>query len=115
MRQNHLKGKTVTLKVKYNDFTMVTRSLTLDEYTDDGMFIYSIVCKLLKKTETGSRPVRLLGVSISGLAVEGATDQLSLFARNEKKDKSEKLNRAIDSLHDKFGKKSVVPGRLLSD
>ena len=115
MRHNHLKGKTVTLKVKYSDFKQVTRSLTLDDYTDDGMLIYSIVRKLLKKTETGTRPVRLLGVSMSGLALEGATNQLSMFSENEKKEKSEKLNKAIDSLHDKFGKKSVVPGRLLSD
>lgn len=115
MRHNHLKGKTVTLKVKYSTFKQVTRSLTLDDYTDDGMLIYSIVRKLLKKTETGTRPVRLLGVSMSGLALEGATNQLSMFSENEKKEKSEKLNKAIDSLHDKFGKKSVVPGRLLSD
>ncbi len=115
MRHHHLKGKTVTLKVKYNDFIQVTRSMTLDDYTDDGMLIYSTARNLLKKTETGSRPVRLLGVSVSGLTREGLTGQLSLFSGSEKKEKSEKLNKAIDSLHDKFGKKSVVPGRLLSD
>ncbi|MGD9158528.1 MAG: DNA polymerase IV [Desulfobacteraceae bacterium] len=115
MRHHHLKGKTVTLKVKYNDFVQVTRSLTLDEYTDDGMLMYSTARKLLKKTETGKRPVRLLGVSMAGLSPDSATGQLSLFTGNEKKDKSDKLNRAIDSVHDRFGKKSVVPGRLLSD
>ena len=115
MRHNHLKGKTVNLKVKYNDFIQVTRSMTLDEFTDDGMVIYSTVRKLLEKTETGRRPVRLLGVSMSGLDIESAEGQLSLFSANEKKEKSDKLNRAIDSLHDKFGNKSVVPGRLLSD
>ena len=115
MRHNHLKGKTITLKVKYSDFTQVTRSVTLDELTDDGMLMYSTVRKLLKKTETGIRPVRLLGVSISGLALEGLSGQLSLFSENEKKEKSEKLNRAIDSVHDRFGKRSVIPGRLLSD
>ncbi|MBN2417826.1 MAG: DNA polymerase IV [Deltaproteobacteria bacterium] len=114
MRRICLKGKTVNLKVKYSDFTQVTRSKTLDQCTDDGMLIYAEARKLLQKTETGRRPVRLLGVSMSGLADE-ETGQLSLFSEDEKKEKSEKLNRAIDSLHDKFGKKSVVPGRLLSD
>ena len=115
MRHNHFKGKTLTLKVKYNDFTQVTRSLTLDDYTDDGMQMYITVRNLLEKTETGRRPVRLLGISISGLIVDGSSNQLSLFSGNEKKEKSEKLNKAVDSLHDKFGKKSILPGRLLSD
>ena len=115
MRHNHLKGKTVNLKVKYNDFTQVTRAITYDEYIDDGMLIYSTVRELLKKTETGRRPVRLLGVSVSGLAMDSLSGQLSFFSKNEKKEKSEKLNKAIDSLNDRFGKKSVVPGRLLSD
>ncbi len=115
MRYHHLKGKTVTLKVKYNDFSQVTRSMTLADFTDDGMQMYSTVRELLKKTETGRLPVRLLGVSMSGLAMDGATSQLSLFSGNERKEKSDKLNKAIDAAHDKFGKKSVVPGRLLSD
>ena len=115
MRHNHLKGKTVTLKVKYNDFTQVTRSVTLDAYTDDGMQIYATARLLLKKTETGRLPVRLLGASMSGLAMDGTTGQLSMFSGNEEKEKSDKLNKAIDSLHDKFGKKSVIPGRLLSE
>ncbi len=116
MRGHKLKGKTITLKVKYSDFTQVTRSITLDEYTDDGMVMYRTVCRLLEKTDTGKRPVRLLGVSFSGLAEEGSDGQLSLFSKSgDKKEKSGKLNKAIDSLHDKFGDKSVVPGRLLSD
>ena len=115
MRHHHLKGRTVTLKARYNDFTRVTRSLTLDEHTDDGMLIYSTVRMLLKKTETGKRPVRLLGVSMSGLAMDGLSGQTSFLSKDEKKEKSEKLNKAIDSLHDRFGKKSVVPARLLTD
>ena len=115
MRHGHFKGRTVTLKARYNDFTRVTRSLTLDEHTDDGMLIYSTVRMLLKKTETGKRPVRLLGVSMSGLAMDGLSGQTSFLSKDEKKEKSEKLNKAIDSLHDRFGKKSVVPARLLTD
>ena len=115
MRHNHLKGKTVTLKVRYNDFVRVTRAVTLDDYTNDGMLLYSTARDLLKKTETGQRPVRLLGISVSGLDIESESRQQSLFSRDERKDKSDNLNKAIDSLHNKFGKKSVVPGRLLSD
>ena len=115
MRHMGLKAKVITLKVKYHDFTLVTRSFTLDDFTDDGMNIYMTVRDLLCKTEVGTRPVRLLGVSVSGLRLDGITGQMSLFAGNEKKEKSKNLNRAIDSVNERFGKKGIIPGRLLSD
>jgi DNA polymerase-4 len=115
MRRQGVTGKTVTLKVKYSDFKQVTRSLTLDKPTNDGMNIYLTAKELLKKTETGTRPVRLLGVSMSGLYDGEIKGQLSLFSTEEKTLKSEKLNKAIDSLQDRFGAKSVLPGRLVSE
>jgi len=108
-------GKTVTLKVKYSDFKQVTRSLTLDKPTNDGMNIYLTAKGLLKKTETGRRSVRLLGVSMSGLHDGDIKGQMSLFSTDEKTERSEKLNKAIDSLQDKFGARSVMPGRLVSE
>jgi DNA polymerase-4 len=114
MRREGMAGKTVTLKVKYSDFRQITRSLTLDKHTNDGMSIYATAKGLLKKTETGTRPVRLLGVSMSSLYDGGIKGQLSLFSGDEKTEKSEKLNKAIDSLQDKFGDRSVLPGRLVS-
>ena len=115
MRREGVAGKTVTLKVKYSDFRQVTRSLTLDKPTNDGMNIYLTAKGLLKKTEAGTRPVRLLGVSMSGLYDGDIKGQLSLFSTEEKTLQSEKLNKAIDSLQDRFGTKSVLPGRLVSE
>lgn len=115
MRHNNLKGRRITLKVKYSDFKQVTRSETLEKQTDDGMTIYYTARRLLKKTETGRRPVRLLGVAMSGLGSGEFNSQLSLFSKDEKNEKSENLNKAVDLLQDKFGEKSVVHGRLLSD
>lgn len=113
MRNKHVAGKTVTLKVKYNDFKQVTRSQTLDLHTDDGMIIYQTAKKLLEKTDTGRRPVRLLGVSMSGLEQGVKNSQLSLFLKDDKTKKAKNLNKAIDSLQDKFGLKSIQPGRLM--
>jgi DNA polymerase-4 len=78
MRRDRVRGRTVTLKVKYADFVLVTRSVTLPEPTDDASVIYSSVCGLLGKTEVGRRRVRLLGVSLSHLVSE-VGGQLSLF------------------------------------
>jgi DNA polymerase-4 len=61
------KGKTVTLKIKYEDFTAVTRSITTGDYTNDPDIILMHAVNLLHKTEAGERKVRLLGISLSGL------------------------------------------------
>lgn len=115
MRYMGLKAKVINLKVKYSDFNLVTRAFTLDDYTEDGMILYSTVRELLKKTEIGTRPVRLLGVSVSGLRSGDTGGQMLLFSRDEKKEKATNLNRAIDSVNKRFGKKGIIPGRLLSD
>ena len=115
MRHMGLKAKVLHLKVKYHDFTLVTRAFTMDDYTDDGMTMYTTVRDLLGKTEVGTRPVRLLGVSVSGLKDGGMGGQMSLFSSDNKKEKAKNLNRAMDTVNERFGKKGIIPGRLLSD
>ena len=113
MRRQGLEGKTVTLKVKYSDFKLITRSATLHHYTSDSAEIYSNVCRLLDKTAVGKRPVRLLGISLSNLADSDAGRQLSLFSRDEPCEKRKELNKTADSILDKFGNKGIVPGSLV--
>jgi len=115
MRREGVMGRKITLKVKYSDFVQVTRSITLPTSTDDGPEIYSTVCRLLKKTEMGKRPVRLLGISLSQLSVFGSETQLGLFNPDGAALKRKELHAAIDSLHEKFGEKSIRPGTLLKE
>jgi DNA polymerase IV len=115
MRHKGLKGKTITLKVKYFNFVQITRSATLLKSTDDGSEIYSVACHLLKKTEIMKKPIRLLGVSLSQLSFLESGTQLSLFGQDRSSQKRQKMNNVLDSLHQKFGDKSVVPGTLLKD
>jgi len=60
-----LSGKTVTVKVKYDDFQQVTRSKTFNQAVNDYEQVYSVCTHLLKNTEAGKRKVRLIGVGIS--------------------------------------------------
>ncbi|OFZ17788.1 MAG: hypothetical protein A2X94_04270 [Bdellovibrionales bacterium GWB1_55_8] len=61
-------AKSVTLKVRYDDFTTITRSQTLKRHTDQEETIARTASELLlRKTEAGQRPIRLLGVAASGL------------------------------------------------
>jgi DNA polymerase-4 len=115
MRYKDLEGKTITLKVKYFDFVQITRSTTLPRSIDDGFEIYSVACRLLKKTEVTKKPIRLLGISLSQLNFSGIGTQLSLFDQDPSSQKRQRLNIALDSLYEKFGDKSVVPGTLLKD
>jgi DNA polymerase IV len=57
-------ARTVTIKVRYSDFTTVTRSQSTSEATADVENIAARAIKLLEKTEAGHRPIRLLGVSV---------------------------------------------------
>ena len=60
------KGKTLTLKIKYNDFKIQTRSKTVDKYIQSKKEIIKIVNELLIQSEV-ENPVRLLGISLSNL------------------------------------------------
>lgn len=64
LEQKSIKGRTVTIKVRYNDFTTITRSQSTPDYTSDADQIAARAVKLLDKTEAGHRPIRLLGVSV---------------------------------------------------
>jgi len=64
LEKKSLKARTVTIKVRYSDFTTITRSHSTADYTGDGDAIVARAIKLLDKTEAGHRPIRLLGVSV---------------------------------------------------
>jgi len=113
MRRKGLEGKTITVKVKYSDFKLITRSVTLHHCTNDSTEIYSNVCTLLEKTAVGKRPVRLLGISLSNLADTGSRRQLSLFDLDESNEKKKELNKTADSIIEKFGNRGIRPGSLI--
>jgi DNA polymerase-4 len=64
----------VTIKVRYADFTTVTRSHTLSRPTADPDVISSWATELLQRTHAGRRPVRLLGARVNGLVEEALLD-----------------------------------------
>jgi DNA polymerase-4 len=71
LARKQLAGRTVTIKVRYADFTTVTRSHTLSRPTSDADVISSWAAELLGRTQAGPRKVRLLGARVSGLSKIG--------------------------------------------
>jgi DNA polymerase-4 len=63
-------ARTITIKVRYSDFTTITRSHTA-EATRDPSDLTARAVRLLEKTDAGRRPVRLLGVSLHNFCTEG--------------------------------------------
>ena len=64
-KTNNIKGRTISLKIKYFDFQLSTRSITVDTPADTSDVIMEEILKLLKYTEAGKKKVRLLGISLS--------------------------------------------------
>lgn len=69
MIKKEISGRTITLKIKFNDFQVITRSRSFDHYIDDNKSILKIVSELLVFPIPPSKPIRLLGVSISNLNI----------------------------------------------
>jgi DNA polymerase-4 len=113
LRRYQLQGRTITLKVKYHDFRQVTRSMTIKQHIADSKRIYEEVLQLLEKTDAGQKPIRLLGISVSGLKLESGSNQQFLFQEMQTGEKREKINKALDTIQEKFGSTSILPGRLL--
>ena len=65
LKTHHIKGRTITLKVKYYNFKNITRSITTAEPVEESAVIMKHIRALLDKTEAGKIKVRLLGISIS--------------------------------------------------
>jgi len=78
LNRRGLLAKTVTIKVRYHDFTTITRSHSAAP-TDDADAIVCRAVALLDKTDAGRRPVRLLGAGVHGFTQRGATDDALLF------------------------------------
>ncbi len=81
LRRHNLKGRTITLKIKYHNFKTITRSLSLANLVDDFETIYSTAKKLLDATDLEEKRIRLLGISISNFRMEvtrQTLDQLTL-------------------------------------
>ena len=111
LRKQKLKGATITVKVRYPDFTLVTRSLTLPSPTDQGIEIYQTALKLLDRTEALQKRARLLGVGISNLLHQDDPEQYLLF--DSRREKTERSVQAMDRIWEKFGPQAIKRASLL--
>ena len=110
MRKSKLKGRTVTLKIRLEDFSTFTRSKTLSDFVDSTQILKGVAIGLYKKFNKKNMKVRLLGIGVSQLnSVSG--EQLGLFEQDAPLDA--KMTKLLDSLQDKYGEGAVKRASLL--
>lgn len=105
LRKKKLCGRTIHLKLRYENFSTMTRNRTIPDPTDSTQVIFETVKKLFEDNYQKGRKVRLLGVGISGFG-EGHSRQLSLFDQNNQK--ARQLDQIQDQLTERFGKKIIT-------
>jgi len=109
LRKHHLAGSCVQIKIRYSDFTTITRQKMLHQPTNLDDDIFSAATDLLNTHLTAGREVRLLGVGVTKL--EEPAVQLSLW--DDTVQKKTQLTEAIDSLKNKYGKQVIVRGSAM--
>lgn len=107
LRKANKKARTVTLKIKYNDFKVITRSVTTNNQFTSTNFIYEEALKLFEKSPV-NKAVRLLGISLSNFDEKL---QLSFFDNNDVVNC--KIDCVTDSLRKKYGYNSIIRASLI--
>ncbi len=111
LRAKGLCGRTVTLKVRFSNFTTITRSKTLPVAVNTTGELFDVTRALYLKVSPDRPRIRLLGVAVSALATGPPQRQLGLL--ETAKPGWNEASAAIDSIRDRFGDKAVSIATLL--
>ncbi len=110
LRQRGKRARCVTLKLRYADFTTLTRRQTLIQAFDSDQTIFDVGLKLLNRELAKERqPVRLIGIGVSAMVEAGK--QLEMLDSSTQR--QERLNKAIDGIRQKYGFTAIQTGRTM--
>lgn len=104
LRKSDLAGKTIHLKLRYSDFSTITRNRTIENATNETGTLLKVITELFEKNYIKDRKIRLIGVGVSGFSKHHVV-QLSLFDSQSKK--FSKLDAIEDQIKMKFGSQSI--------
>ena len=106
LKESNLAGTTIKLKIRWPDFTTLTRQITLEQSTDQAEEIGKVALILMKKVRWSGQSVRLIGVGVSGLGPP--VRQLALWSMGS--EKSRHFQKAVEELREKYGDKVIHHG-----
>ena len=109
LRRQGKRARCVNIKLRYADFTTITRQQTLGQSSDSDQTVFDAGRKLMnKELSSGKQAVRLIGIGVSSLVRE---KQLGMLDTSDMR--LEKLNKAIDRIREKYGFTAIQTGRTL--
>ncbi|MEO8355567.1 MAG: DNA polymerase IV [Chloroflexota bacterium] len=108
LRKNNLAGRTIKLKIRWPDFTTLTRQTTLGDPTDQDEVIAKTALELMRIVRKPNQAVRLIGVGASGLGAP--IRQLGLWDLDS--EKARKVQDVLDALQEKYGKNVIKRGNV---
>jgi DNA polymerase IV len=111
MRTARVAGRTVTLRVRFADFTTITRSRTLPEATDVTQQVYRTASDLFAALGLQRARIRLVGVRVEGLVPRATVHHQMMLG--EREHGWSDADRAVDRAASRFGKAAVRPATLL--
>ena len=116
LRESRLQGRTVTLKIRFDDFRTITRSRTLDMPTDRTRIIWRTVKELLERA-LKNKPIsiRLVGIGVSNFGEHGFT-QVSIFEHfdaSEVDSGGDRVDQLSDAIKRKYGEQSIKMGKSI--
>jgi DNA polymerase-4 len=112
LRKMGMRARTITLKLKYADFSQITRSLTLPGATQAADTIFGAAVNLLQ-AQPLTRKVRLIGVGASHFLPQSAPSQMTLFEDGPDRNADwEKVDQTVDAIGRKFGRGKVRKASL---
>ncbi|MGK9147326.1 DNA polymerase IV [Plantibacter flavus] len=109
LRKGGFAGRTIAIRVRYADFSTVTRSRTLGEATNVGRRVYDEAASLFDELDRNGRLVRLIGVKVDQL-VDADTAGAALWDPDEEWREAE---QTIDRVASRFGDLAIAPASLL--
>lgn len=112
LRCQALVGNVITIKIRNHEFITITRRTTLYQPTDFEEVIFQQARCLAEANDWGKKPLRLIGVSVSGLEPSGSAQQPLFEVNNDGKD-LRRLHQTMDQIKDRFGESAITRARLL--
>ncbi len=118
LRSKGLQGRTITVKIRDQDFKTRQASHTLPDPVEADSTIFSLARNLFQELRRKRRVgVRLLGVGISSLVEGDSPPQLDLFQAGAlaEPERDRVVSRVLDDLRGRFGDNAILPGRMLEE
>ena len=107
------RSKTVSLKVRFHDFTTTSAQRTIRHWVSSAEELHAVALELLASRWTGATPIRLIGVGCSNLTAAESEDQMELFT--DRSSRKGKVEEAVFRLQQRMGEAALTKASLLTE